>query len=109
MRTTLDIDDDVLAAAKERAAGQKTTTGKVISDLARQGLTRPAAGSLIERNGFLPLSISSHHAELAGHLAWSHPDPFDRMLIAQAQHDGKMRLRPLLVTQRRDRAVGGTV
>ncbi|UXN60475.1 type II toxin-antitoxin system VapC family toxin [Phyllobacterium zundukense] len=42
----------------------------------------------IERNGFLPLSISSHHAELAGHLAWSHPDPFDRMLIAQAQHDG---------------------
>jgi hypothetical protein len=55
MRTTLDIDDDVLAAAKERAAGQKTTTGKVISDLARQSLTRPAPGPLIERNGFFVL------------------------------------------------------
>jgi hypothetical protein len=55
MRTTLDIDDDVLAAAKERAAGQKTTAGKVISDLARQALTRPAGGPLIERNGFLVL------------------------------------------------------
>jgi hypothetical protein len=55
MRTTLDIDDDVLSAAKERAAGQKTTTGKVISALVRQALTRPAEGPLIERNGFLVL------------------------------------------------------
>ena len=55
MRTTLDIDDDVLAVAKERAAGQKMTTGKVISDLARQALTRAAEGSLTERNGFLVL------------------------------------------------------
>ena len=31
MRTTLDIDDDILAAAKERAAAQKTTAGKIIS------------------------------------------------------------------------------
>jgi hypothetical protein len=42
MRTTLDIDDDVLAAAKELASGQKTTAGKVISDLARKALTDPA-------------------------------------------------------------------
>ena len=35
-----DIDDDVLAAAKERAAGQGTTTGKVISELVREALTR---------------------------------------------------------------------
>ena len=55
MRTTLDIDEDVLAAAKERAASQKTTTGKVLSDLARQALTRPAPGPLIERNGFFVL------------------------------------------------------
>lgn len=55
MRTTIDIDDDVLAAAKERAAGQKTTTGKAISELARQALTRPTEGPLIERNGFFVL------------------------------------------------------
>lgn len=39
-RTTLDIDDDVLAAAKERAARLDTTTGKVISDLVREALTQ---------------------------------------------------------------------
>jgi len=52
MRTTLDIDDDVLAAAKEKAASQKTTAGRILSDLARRALTQPAQGPLIERNGF---------------------------------------------------------
>jgi hypothetical protein len=52
MRTTLDIDDDVLAAAKDLAAGQKTTAGKVISDLVRKALTRPTAQTEPEyRNG----------------------------------------------------------
>jgi len=41
MRTTLDIDDDVLQAAKEIAASHGSTTGKVISDLARRGLAPP--------------------------------------------------------------------
>lgn len=41
MRTTLDIDDDVLRAAKERARREKRTAGAVISDLARQALTAP--------------------------------------------------------------------
>ena len=39
MRTTLDIDEDVLVAAKEIAARQRTTADKVLSDLARQGLS----------------------------------------------------------------------
>lgn len=38
MRTTLDIDEDVLEAAKELAANRGTTTGKVLSELARQAL-----------------------------------------------------------------------
>lgn len=38
MRTTLDIDDDILQAAKEIAANRRTTAGKVLSDLARQAL-----------------------------------------------------------------------
>lgn len=37
MRTTLDIDDDVLRAAKEMAAKEKRSAGAVISDLARKG------------------------------------------------------------------------
>ena len=38
MRTTLDIADDVLAAAKERARREKRTAGEVLSDLARSAL-----------------------------------------------------------------------
>jgi len=41
MRTTLDIAEDVLQAAKERARREKKTTGAVISDLARKALTAP--------------------------------------------------------------------
>ena len=42
MRTTLDIDDDILAAAKERGRLENKTAGQVISDLARAALTTPA-------------------------------------------------------------------
>lgn len=42
MRTTLDIDDDVLQAAKELAARGKSTAGRVISDLARRELAGAA-------------------------------------------------------------------
>ena len=42
MRTTLDIEDDVLQAAKELAQQQGSTAGRVISALARRGLTAPA-------------------------------------------------------------------
>ena len=41
MRTTLQIDDDVLSIAKELAAQRRVSVGKVISDLARKGL-RPS-------------------------------------------------------------------
>ena len=41
MRTTLDIADDVLQAAKERAQRERKTIGEVISELARRALTTP--------------------------------------------------------------------
>jgi hypothetical protein len=40
MRTRLDIDDDVLLAAKELARRERKTAGQVLSELARYGLTR---------------------------------------------------------------------
>jgi hypothetical protein len=43
MRTTLDIADDVLQAAKERARRENKTAGEVISELARAALTAPPA------------------------------------------------------------------
>jgi len=38
MRTTLDLDEDVLAAAKALATHQGRTAGQVLSELARKGL-----------------------------------------------------------------------
>jgi hypothetical protein len=43
MRTTLDIADDVLAAAKERARREGKTAGEVISELAREALNGSVA------------------------------------------------------------------
>jgi len=40
MRVTLDIEDDVMLATREIARQQGLSMGKVLSDLARQSLTR---------------------------------------------------------------------
>ena len=45
MRTTLDIADDVLQAAKELARRNKKTAGEVLSELARAALTGLAASA----------------------------------------------------------------
>ena len=45
MRTTLDIDDDVLQAAKEQARRENKPVGQVISELARAALTTTPAAS----------------------------------------------------------------
>jgi hypothetical protein len=50
MRTTLDLDEDVLQAAKELAAARGTTAGKVVSELLRKGLA-PEATERRVRNG----------------------------------------------------------
>jgi hypothetical protein len=39
VRTTLNIDEDVVVAARELAAGEHRSLGSVISELARRGLT----------------------------------------------------------------------
>ena len=49
MRTTLDIDDDVLQAAKELADLRRSTAGKILSELARKGLEPSPTGRV--RNG----------------------------------------------------------
>lgn len=60
MRTTLDIDDDLLAAAKELARREGATAGQVVSRLLRSSLTGNAAARVPVRArlkavaGFLP-------------------------------------------------------
>jgi hypothetical protein len=61
MRTTLDIDDDVLSASKELAKAADTTAGKIISDLVRKALTHPDYAAAPESSqtvrGFTPTPL----------------------------------------------------
>jgi hypothetical protein len=51
MRTTLDIDEDVLQAAKELAAARKSTVGKILSELTRKALEPPKRPVARRRHG----------------------------------------------------------
>ena len=44
--------------------------------------------SILEDGGFDTLPVEVFHAEQAGSLPAHHRDPFDRMLVAQAQAEG---------------------
>ena len=55
MRTTLEIDDDVLEAAKNLARQSDRTAGAVLSELARRALTSgPAVSTHAGVGGFVP-------------------------------------------------------
>jgi hypothetical protein len=45
MRTTVDLEEDVILAAKELARQKGVSIGKVLSELVRQTLTRRTAGA----------------------------------------------------------------
>ena len=60
MRTTLDIDDDVLVATKELAKRERKTAGKLLSDLMREALRNRATVAVAhvpnrEFYGFRPI------------------------------------------------------
>ena len=64
MRTTLDIEDDLLQAAKEIARRERTSAGHVVSRLLRSALTQPRvpdAGPSKEQaiGGFRPFTSPS--------------------------------------------------
>jgi hypothetical protein len=52
MRTTLNLDEDIVRAAKSLARQRAKSLGKVISDLARQGMQVSRAAA---RRGELPI------------------------------------------------------
>lgn len=70
----------VVSAASTWEIAIKQNLGKLTAPLGLAGIA--------EEEGFLPLPISLFHGEQAGYLPDHHKDPFDRMLIAQAQSEG---------------------
>src|SRR4051812_33939904 len=73
VRTTLNIDDDVLKAMKKIAAEQKTSIGRVLSDLARQAIASDEGERVRLRNGVpllprRPKGSPPLTAELVSHL-----------------------------------------
>ena len=70
MRITLQLDDDVLDAARVLARQRQSTIGDVISDLARQTLSRPAVKGFqkdgAQRSGLpqLPVKASGGAVDL---------------------------------------------
>lgn len=80
-----DVSNEVLVSA---ATAWEIATKQRIGKL--PPLPMPASGfeGMVTVEGFRLLAVSSVHAWQAGTLAWSHRDPFDRMLAAQTAHEG---------------------
>ena len=55
--------------------------------LGRLRTTRSVSDAVSE-SGFEELPVHLAHAQAVEALPWHHRDPFDRMLVAQAQHEG---------------------
>jgi hypothetical protein len=63
MRTTVEIDDQVLAAAREMSSVRKISLGAALSELARRGMSRgakPAVGT----NGIPVFEVSAAAAPI---------------------------------------------
>lgn len=73
MRTTLNLDDDVLRAVKELARLRGSTAGEVLSDLARSALHQDDGGERRTRNG-VPLLEPTDEEGIVS------PDMVDRLL-----------------------------
>jgi hypothetical protein len=55
MRTTLNVDDDILFAVQERARREKSSAGKVLSNLVREALRGQRPPHQRDHYGFAPL------------------------------------------------------
>lgn len=66
------------------ASAWEVTTKARLGKLIAGPLGQDFAGE-VRRQGFVPLPITLDHGQRAGSLPGHHRDPFDRMLIAQAQ------------------------
>jgi len=79
------IADEVNEIAVSAASAMEIATKFRICKLPGAALLAQNFEEVIAEQGFGELPISVHHARLAGEMKIAHKDPFDRLLIAQAQ------------------------
>lgn len=76
-----ELSNEVFVSA---ASAWEIVTKARLGKLQAGSLAQDFRGEL-DRQGFQPLAITVDHGQRAGALPGPHRDPFDRMLIAQAQ------------------------
>jgi len=79
------IADETNAVAVSAASAMEVATKFRISKMPGAALLAQDFEAIIAAQGFEELPISVRHARLAGEMNIAHKDPFDRLLIAQAQ------------------------
>jgi PIN domain nuclease of toxin-antitoxin system len=79
------IEDEENTVYVSAASAWEVTTKARLGKLPQAASLAQDFSDQINQQGFLPLAISVEHAQRAGNLPARHKDPFDRMLIAQAQ------------------------
>ena len=84
------IGDEANAVAVSAASAMEVATKFRIGKLSHAALLAQEFEGIIAAQGFTELAISVRHARLAGEMNIDHKDPFDRLLVAQAQSEGML-------------------
>jgi len=79
------IADEVNAVAVSAASAMEVATKYRIGKLSGAAVLARDFEAIVAAQGFAELPISVRHARMAGEMTIAHKDPFDRILIAQAQ------------------------
>ena len=79
------IGDDANSVAVSAASAMEVSTKFRLGKLSDAALLARDFDQIIADQGFGELAISVRHGRLAGEMNIAHKDPFDRLLIAQAQ------------------------
>ena len=82
------IGDEANAVLVSAASAMEISTKFRLGKLPLAALLAQDFEAIVASQGFTELPISVRHACLAGDMNIAHKDPFDRLLIAQAQADG---------------------
>ena len=82
------IADEANTVAVSAASAMEVATKARIGKLPGATLLAQDFEAIIAAQGFTELPITIRHARLAGEMTIPHKDPFDRLLIAQAQAEG---------------------